>query len=237
MRGNCDIIPRMANNIATVAQSLDGVGLFTRIGRSDIESLLTCLGARATRLGKGAALVRTGDKADRFWVVLSGKLNVAQYDIQGRRTIVKCVESGSLVGAAQSLAGVPAFMFDVEAEEDAEILALRTSRILAPCENACRFHAKIVRNLMSVFAAKTLDLNRKIDILSRRTTADKLLAYLHGVAAERRVAEFDIPFDRQGLADYLCVERSALSAEMSRLAKNGVLAFHKNHFALTGRRH
>ena len=207
-------------------------GLFAGIGRGDLESLLSCLGARAVKIDKGEAFIRTGDKADRFGVVLLGSLSVVQYDTEGRRTIVKNIPELSLVGAAQALEGVQSFAFDVEADELTEVLVMRTARILAPCENACRFHARLVRNLMSSFAAKTLELNRKIDILSRRTTAEKLLTYLRGIAAERGTLEFDIPFDRQQLADFLCVERSALSVEINRLARAGSFDCHKSHFRL-----
>ena len=223
----------MSNTRLDVAGTAGRCGLFAGIGRGDLESLLSCLGARAVKIDKGKAFIRTGDKADRFGIVLLGSLSVVQYDAEGRRTIVKNIPESGLVGAAQALAGVQSFAFDVEADEPAEVLVMHTARILAPCENACRFHARLIRNLMSSFAAKTLELNRKIDILSRRTTAEKLLTYLRGVAAERGTREFDIPFDRQQLADFLCVERSALSAEISRLARAGSFDCHKNHFKLT----
>ena len=102
----------------------------------------------------------------------------------------------------------------------------------APCENACAFHTRLVRNIMRALAVKTLELNRKIDILSRRATADRLIAYLRTIAKGKGSREFDIPLDRQGLADYLCVERSALSEEISRLCRAGVISSRKSHFAL-----
>ena len=85
---------------------------------------------------------------------------------------------------------------------------------------------------MRTLAVKTLELNLKIDVLSRRATADRLMAYLRAVSKQNGSREFDIPLDRQGLADYLCVERSALSDEISRLCKAGVISSRKSHFAL-----
>ena len=99
--------------------------------------------------------------------------------------------------------------------------------------SACAFHSRLVRNIMRTLAVKTLELNRKIEILSHRSTQDRLMSYLRAVAKQKGTAEFDVPFDRQQLADYLCVERSALSAEISRLARAGAFACHKNHFKLT----
>ncbi|MBQ6327414.1 MAG: Crp/Fnr family transcriptional regulator, partial [Kiritimatiellae bacterium] len=136
------------------------------------------------------------------------------------------------VAAAQALSGADAISVDVEASEESEVLLLKAARIVKPCENACAFHTRIVRNIMRALAVKTLELNRKIDILSRRATADRLLAYLYSFSRQNASREFDIPFDRQGLADYLCVERSALSDEISRLCRAGVISSRKSHFAL-----
>lgn len=206
--------------------------LFDGIGPDNLSALFACLGARLVRLAKGQLLLRTGGKADRFGVVLSGALAVCTYDENGKRALIKIVRAPECVAAAQALSGADAMGVDVEAAENAEVLLLGAARVITPCENACGFHTRLVRNLMRTLAVKTLELNRKNDILSRRATADRLMAYLRAVSREKGSREFDIPFDRQGLADYLCVERSALSAEIGRLAKAGLLKARKNHFSL-----
>ena len=206
--------------------------LFDGIGTDNLSALFSCLGARRVRLAKGEPLFRTGEKADRFGVVLSGSLAVSTYETNGKRTLIKLIRAPEAVAAAQALSGVDAMSVDVEASEDSEVLLLKAVRIVTPCENACAFHTRLVRNIMRALAVKTLELNRKIDILSRRATADRLMAYLHAVSKQNGSHEFDIPLDRQGLADYLCVERSALSAEISRLSRAGVISAHKRHFIL-----
>ncbi|MBR4189809.1 MAG: Crp/Fnr family transcriptional regulator [Kiritimatiellae bacterium] len=206
--------------------------LFDGIGPDNLSALFACLGARRVRLAKGELLMRTGAKTDRFGVVLSGALAVSTYDENGRRTLIKLVRAPECVAAAQAFSGAVAMAVDVEADEESEVLLLQAARVVTPCGNACAFHTRLVRNIMRTLAAKTLELNRKIDILSRRSTASRLMAYLHAVAQEKGAREFDIPFDRQGLADYLCTERSALSAEIGRLARAGILTSRKNHFAL-----
>ena len=206
--------------------------LFDGIGTEKLAALLSCLGARRRRLAKGEALMHTGEKADRIGVVLSGSLAVSTYDLSGRHTLIKHIGVAEIVAAAQSLAGAATLGVDVEAVEASDVLILKADRILAPCENACTFHTRLVRNLMQSLAVKTLELNRKIDILSHRSTQDRLMAYLHTVAQQKGSNEFDIPFDRQQLADFLCVERSALSAEISRLSKLGLITSRKHHFAL-----
>ena len=184
------------------------------------------------RLAEGELLLRTGEKADHFGILLSGALSVSTYDLEGRRTIIKRIGPTEIVAAAQSLSGAESMSVDVEADEDSDVLLFRAARIVTPCENACSFHTRIVRNIMRALAVKTLELNRKIDILSRRATSDRLMAYLYAVAKETGSREFDIPLDRQGLADYLCVERSALSAEISRLSSLGLITSRKSHFTL-----
>ena len=206
--------------------------LFDGIGTEKLAALLSCLGARRRRLAKGEALMHTGEKADRIGIVLSGSLSVSAYDLDGRRTIIKRIGPGEIVAAAQALSGADTMSVDVEADEDSDVLLVKTDRILSPCENACAFHSRLVRNIMRTLAVKTLELNRKIDILSHRSTQDRLMAYLHAVAQQKGTDDFDIPFNRQQLADFLCVERSALSAEISRLSALGLIASRKNHFWL-----
>ena len=206
--------------------------LFDGIGRDILSALFSCLGARRVRLAKGKPLMRTGEKADRFGVVLSGSLAVTTYAANGKRTLIKLIRAPESVAAAQALSGAHVMSVDVEANEDSEVRTLKADRIVTPGENACAFHARLVRNIIRTLAVKTLELNRKIEILSHRSTQDRLMAYLRGVAQQKGTIEFDIPFDRQQLADYLCVERSALSAEISRLSKLGLITSRKNHFTL-----
>ena len=181
--------------------------LFDGIGVDNLSALLSCLGARRVRLAKGEPLLRTGEKADRFGIVLSGSLAVSTYDTDGRRTLIKLIRAPEVVAAAQALSGADVISVDVEANEDSVVLLLKAARIL--------------------------ELNRKIEILSHRSTQDRLMAYLRAVAQQKCTVEFDIPFDRQQLADYLCVERSALSAEISRLSKLGLISSRKNHFSVS----
>ena len=206
--------------------------LFDGIGTDNLSALFSCLGARRVRLAKGEPLMRTGEKADRFGVVLSGSLAVSTYAANGKRTLIKLIKAPEVVAAAQALSGADVISVDVEANEDSVVLLLKAARIVTPCENACAFHARLVRNIMRTLAAKTLELNRKIEILSHRSTQDRLMAYLRAVAQQKCTVEFDIPFDRQQLADYLNVERTALSKELGRMQKDGILRCRRSHFEL-----
>ena len=215
-----------------ILDSIQGCELFGGMKLDEANRMLECLDAHVISRDKGAVIFVEGSHATRFGVVLSGSLVVAKDGLDGKRTIIKRIGEKELVAAAQAFSGAKTMRVRVEADAPSKVLILNAERVGAPCCNACAFHTRLVRNVMRILAAKTLELNAKIEILSHRTTEDRLLAYLRSFADKCGKSEFDIPFDRQQLADYLCVERSALSAEISRLADKGVLSSRKNHFVL-----
>ena len=215
-----------------ILKSTQGYELFTGMSLEEANRMLECLDAHVILRDKGAAIFVEGSHATRFGVVLSGSLVVVKDGLDGKRSIIKRIGEKELVAAAQAFSGAKTMRVRVEADAPCKVLILNAERVGTPCCNACAFHTRLVRNVMRILAAKTLELNAKIEILSHRTTEDRLLAYLRSFADKCGKSEFDIPFDRQQLADYLCVERSALSAEISRLADKGILASRKNHFVL-----
>ena len=215
-----------------ILKSTQGYELFAGMSLEETNRMLECLDAHVISRDKGAAIFVEGSHATRFGVVLSGSLVVVKDGLDGKRSIIKRIGEKELVAAAQTFSGVKTMRVRVEADAPCKVLILNAERVGAPCCNACAFHTRLVRNVMRILAAKTLELNAKIEILSHRTTEERLLAYLHSFADKCGKSEFDIPFDRQQLADFLCVERSALSAEISCLANKGVLSSRKNHFVL-----
>jgi len=121
---------------------------------------------------------------------------------------------------------------NVTASEDSEVLMIDAWRITHSCENACGFHHQLIYNMMRILAVKNLICNQKIEVVSQRSTRDKLMAYLMQQAQKHGSNQFEIPYDRQELADYLEVDRSGLSAEISRLRREGVLLCERNRFTL-----
>lgn len=203
--------------------------LFRGIPAADIQSILEHAGARVTAVKDGGSLFVAGDRADRFGVVLSGSLCVVSYKADGRKTIIKRVGPMEVVAAAQAVARAR-FTVTVEAETQSEVLVLKSAPVVSPPGSGGASHIRLMRNLLEILAEKTLALNGKIGILSHRATAERLMDYLEEMAEKAGSREFDIPFDRQGLADFLCVERSALSSEIGRLVREGVIKSCKNHF-------
>ena len=109
---------------------------------------------------------------------------------------------------------------------------LNGKKLLNTCDNGCRFHHTLIRNLLGIVAQNNMYLNQKIKYTSRKTTREKLMAYLTDQAKMKGSNDFTIPFNRQELADYLGVDRSALSNELSKMQREGLLQVEKNRFRL-----
>lgn len=211
---------------------LEKCALFQGIDRTDLPGMLACLGARVTTVGRHQAIFSEGDEANFVGILLSGSAQILKEDFYGDRSIVSTVLPGELFGESFACAGVPSLPVSIVASEDAEVMILDSRRIGVSCSNACAFHSRMIYNLLKIVAGRNLEFNKKLDIMSRRTTRDKLMAYLLGEAKRNGSNSFSIPYDRQGLADFLAVERSAMSAEISKLRREGVLESEKNHFKL-----
>ena len=198
--------------------------LFRDIAPADLASLLDCLDARERAYEKGAWLLRRGEWTDRLGLVLSGTVHILREDFWGSRSIVGLAGPGEIFAESYALAGEP-LEVSVLAASDARVLFLRVETALTGC-------GQLTRNLTALLAEKNLTLTRKMRHMARRTTREKLLSYLSAQAARAGGPEFDIPLDRQQLADYLAVDRSAMSAALGKLRDEGVLEFRKNHFRL-----
>lgn len=206
---------------------------FAGLTDTEILTALHCVEARTVTKAAGEYIYRAGDSGVSMGMVLSGSALIIQEDLWGRRNIMSKAQSGSVFGEPFSVIPGAVLNISIVASEPCCLLLLNARRLLTVCPSACAHHNKIVQNLVSVLANKVLLFNDKITHMSKRTTRDKLLSYLSAESIRRGSLSFDIPFDRQQLADYLCVERAAMSAELSKLQKEGVLKTNRNHFELS----
>ena len=206
--------------------------LFAAVTEEDLLPLLSCLGGTVREYPKGTAIFREGDRPTHLGLVLTGEVRITRTDYYGNRSIVATVTPPGLFGETFACAEVEALPVDVTAAADCAVLMMDVHRITKPCCHACTFHNQIIFNLMKQTAAKNLLFHRKLEITSKRTTRDKLMTYLLMTAKEQGSKSITIPFDRQELADYLEVDRSGLSAEISKLRREGVLEAEKNRFRL-----
>lgn len=205
---------------------------FNGLTDSEILSALHCVDAQVIKKSEGEYILRAGDRTDCMGLVLSGTILIIQEDLWGHRNVMAKPTAGEVF--AEPYGATPDVILNINAiaAESCELLMLNTKRLLTVCSSACEYHNKIVSNLVAVLAGKILQFNNKITHMSKRTTREKLLSYLSSEAIRHGSLSFDIPFDRQQLADFLCVERSAMSVELSKLRKDGILQTKKNHFVL-----
>lgn len=206
--------------------------LFDRVETENIPGMLRCLDGRISTREKGEYVFSEGDRADQVGILLKGKMQILREDLSGDRHVVASVEEGELFGETFACAGAETLPVSILCMEKCTVLLMDIRRITHSCSNACAFHQQVVMNLLRGLAEKTLMFHRKNHILSRRTIRDKLLAYLSDESKRQGKRDFVIPFDRQSLADFLGVERSALSAEIGRMKKDGILDTERSRFHL-----
>ena len=208
------------------------VPLFAGLEEEQLMEALECLAARVKCAAKAAAVFRAGEKAAALGCVLSGGVQVCREDASGERIVLAGLEAGELFGEAYAFAQDNTLAVSVYALEPTTVLLVPARRLLEPCQRACPFHARLIRNLVTLLAEKNLQLSRNIRYLSARTIREKLTAYLEEQALRAGQDSFTVPFDRQALADYLCVDRSALSRELGRMRSAGLLEFERSRFTL-----
>lgn len=206
--------------------------LFSGIGEEEIKSMLTCLSAEKRKYKKGEYVLRFGDPVSYVGIVTSGSVDVIKEDYWGNRNLVAAILPGQSFAESYACAGNVPLGVSVQASQTSEILLMNLHGILTACSSACAFHARLIRNLVSLLASKNLMMNEKLTFLTQRSTREKLLAYLSAESMRLHAPGFSIPFDRQQLADYLSVDRCAMSNELSKMQKEGILEYHKNHFVL-----
>lgn len=206
--------------------------LFRGIHPDEINEMLACLASEQKSYKKGEYIYRTGDTTHSMGLVLSGNVHIENDDIWGNKSLLDSVGPGQFFGETYAcLPGEP-LIVNVLARQDSEILFINITRLMKVCPNTCSHHSKLIQNLLTISAQKNLNLSRRIFHTSAKTIRGRLLSYLSYEALRQGKYEFSIPYNRQQLADYLGVDRSALSNELSKMKKEGILITEKNYFQL-----
>ena len=207
--------------------------LFDRIDEEDLIKTLTCLNMQIMQCEKGKVILHQGDTPRYFGVLLTGRIHIAVDDTNGSRTLIGSVEEGDLFAETCAYAGEDTLPASFIAAQDCVVFLLDHMRVITGCRsNGCLAHSLLVTNLMRSIARKNLTLAQKLGIVTQRTTRDKLMNYLYLQRKKSGSSRFTIPYDRQMLADYLGVDRSAMSAELSRMKKDGLINFKRNEFEI-----
>lgn len=213
---------------------LKKTALFEGMAEEEISAMLTCLSAREKRYEKGTYIYRTGDVTGQLGVVLEGSANILKDDIWGDRKIIENIGAGQIFGETYAcLKGEP-MMVDVQVPEETLVLFMDINRILHVCSSACSFHSRLIARLLHVMARRNLMLTKKMDIITPKSLRERVLVYLSQESLRQGTRNLILPFNRQQMAEYLSVDRSALSAELSRMKREGILDYEKNHFVIKG---
>ena len=206
--------------------------MFAGVGDEEIESMLSCLGARLRTYRKGEHVLRQGTHINDISVLMEGALHIQKDDYWGNRSILGQIAVGEMFGEAYVAPESGALLNDVVAVEDSAVIYFDVKRIITTCPSACRFHSMVVQNLFFAISEKNRKLVQKLGHMSKRSTREKLISYLSEEAKKQNSSDFSIPFNRQQLADFLSVDRSAMSNELCKMRDEGLLTFEKNRFHL-----
>ena len=210
---------------------IENMPLFNGINKSDIGLILSKISARVMVFNKNEVIFAEGEKALEAGVILLGKAQIIKEDYKGNRNIISWIEKGQMFGEALCCTETDILPVGIYSVEKTAVLLFDLKPIMN--NNIIEsYTAQFLKNLLEIIASKTLNLRAKINIISRRTTREKIMAYL--LSESKRVGkdEFTIPFDRQGLADFLGVERSAMSFEISKLCKEKLIETNKSYFKI-----
>lgn len=213
--------------------NLSDTQLFYGIEKKEVLSLLQCLAAEERTYRKGELILAEGTCTENLGFVLSGQAIIFCDDIWGNTSILGHVPPGSVFAEVYACIPGEPLQISVSAAEDTTVLFMNVGRILSACTNTCPFHARLIRNLLTVCAHKSLQLSRKILHTSSKSIRGRLTSYFSECSKRAGSASFDIPYNRQQLADYLGVDRSAMCSELSRMQKDGMIEYRKNHFRIT----
>lgn len=206
--------------------------LFAGVDENEIAGMLKCLQAKHHNYKKGEYIFRQGAYLNNITILVKGNVHIQRDDYWGNRSIINMVGIGEMFGESYAIPDGGVLLNDVIAVEDSTVIFLNVKRILTLCSSACDFHSMVVQNLFFAISEKNRKLVQKLGHMSKRSTREKLISYLSEEAKRQNSNSFIIPFNRQQLADFLSVDRSAMSNELCKMRDDGLLLFEKNKFTL-----
>lgn len=206
--------------------------LFSGIVPDEIAGLLDCVQARRAQYAKDDMIIEEGSRVQTFGILLSGHGRSIKWDASGRLIIITLLQKGSEIGVLLAASPQHGSPVSVQAQENVSVLLIPYDRLLARCKRACQKHEILLRNYIGIVAEKGLVLHERINCLLKPTLRDKILTYLLRASCEQQSKTVSIPMNRNSMAEYLNIERSALSRELSCMKRDGLIDYHKNGFKL-----
>jgi len=206
--------------------------LFDGIAPEDRQAMLGCIGYHIGTYRRGDVVAFEGENLRNIGIVLSGTVDMVKEDIWGNRTILVRTRQNELFGETFACGSENLSVVTFLVSENAQILFIPFDRVMHSCTMACEFHHRLIENMVRIIADKNRDLMRKLEVVSKRTTREKLLAYLSIQGQLQQAHYFEIPLGRVELAEYLCVDRSAMSRELAKMKEEGLIDYDRNCFRI-----
>lgn len=206
--------------------------IFENLTDDEILSAISCLNATINTYKKDELIFAEDDEASFVGIILSGEIQTQKNDYNGNINIISKLFSTNLIAAVASYSVEKRLPFDVVAVCDSTVLYLNNENLIHQCCKACVFHTNIISNMLRIIAEKNIELSNKINILTKRTIREKILSFLYSQSKKAKGKNFSINLSRRQMAEFLSVNRSALSRELSNLQNEGILNFSDNHFSL-----
>ena len=206
--------------------------LFHGIKQDELNAMLSCIGYHIGTFKKGDIVAFEGDNLKHIGIVMKGSVDMVKEDLWGNKTMLLRMGKDELFGETFACGSDSLSVVTFLVSEDAKILFMPFDRVMHSCTMACQFHHRLIENMVKIIADKNRDLMRKIDVVSKRTIREKLLAYLSIQAQVQNARYFELPLGRVELAEYLCVDRSALTRELAKMKEDGLIDYDKNCFRI-----
>ncbi len=206
------------------------IDLFEKIEDNQVLELLKCTGIKTKHFKDGAIILKTGGKIDYLGIILSGNAVMQKTDILGKRNVIEKLKMNDIFGHNIVCCGKNISPVDVIVKNECEVLFLPFEKVVTPCEKLCKYHLQLIKNIMKMISKRNTILTDKIDILGQKTTREKILSLLETYNNGQKV--FTIPYSREEMAKFLCVDRSAMSRELCKMRDEGILKFSKNRFEI-----
>lgn len=206
--------------------------LFAGTSEEELRVMLDCLGGYRKKYRKEEILFHAGDIIHTLGIVLSGSIHIETNDFWGNKSILDHIRPGEIFAETYACLPSQPMLVNAVAACSSEILFLDIRKVLHVCSSSCTFHNRLIQRLVSITAQKNLQLSQRTLHITPKTIRERLISYLSAQSLSFGSKSFSIPFNRQQLADYLNVDRSALSNELSKMQKEGILTYEKNTFEL-----
>ena len=207
------------------------INLFEGISEADLARMITCFGAKIKCLREGEVVCDYSDTGDDVGVMLEGSASMIRTDENGEVAVMELFSDGDIFGEVLAFSNAAGDSVKVVAESDCKVMFIKYGQITKRCENACEHHSRLVSNMFGLIARKTLSLSQRIEILSKKTTREKLMYYFN-ILAKKHGREFDLPMSVTRLAEYICADRSAMTRELSRMQADGLVEINKKRIKL-----